>query len=168
MKNEFYIFNLDGCDYYGYTTTGKFIFKDKDNILKNHKYLPFYVLYYVTNYDFDDLEFFFRLMGFSAFKLDELPDFIVNPTIINLPTPQDIDNYTNGMYLDANQAIEYIEKIFGEGAVNKYFEIRKAQLMCKKNQLLQQLSHFEVEEKKREDIKNDLLKIMLKKDRSYE
>lgn len=159
MENDFFKFNLDGTDYNGYTTTGKFIFKDRDNILKKHKYLPFFILYYIVQYNIDDLEFFFRLMGFSAFKLDELPDFIINPTIINLPVPQNVNEYTNGMNLDEAKVFKYIEDVLGIGIIEKYFEIKKAQLKCKKNILLQQISHLKNEDENIIYIERDILKI---------
>ena len=159
MENDFFKFNLDGNDYNGYTTVGKYILKDKDSILKKHKYLPFLILYFITDYNLNDLEFFFRFSGFSAFSLDELPDFIVNPTIIKLPVPQNINKYTNGMNLDEVKAFEYIEYVLGKGIIEKFFEIKKAQLVCKKNILLQQVSQLRKKEEDIEGMNKEFLKM---------
>lgn len=160
MRNDFFKFNLDGADYSGYTTTGKYILKDKNDILKNYECLPFFVLYYITQYNFDDLEFFFRLAGFSAFELDELPDFVVNPIIINLPVPQNINEYTNGMNLDEKKVLGYIEDVLGEGIIKKYFEIKKAQLFCKRNKFLQEINQLKREEEDIDCTKSDVFKFI--------
>lgn len=93
MGEGYFTFKLYG-DNRGYISqVGKFVFQNRNNIIRPNNVLPCLVFHYITNYNLDDLELFFRLVGFSTFTKEELPSSIIEPIDINLPNKNYI--YTN-------------------------------------------------------------------------
>lgn len=143
MQEEYFTLNLYGDNWGDFAQKGKYIFQNKDNIIQPHNSLPFLVFHFVTNYNLDDLELFFRLAGFSAFTEEELPRSIVNPISINLSNQKNVHSGMFGGITSEEEGIKHIESTFGEGIIARFRDIKTKQLFHKKVQLLEQIKLIE-------------------------
>lgn len=90
MKENYFSF----CLYDGMTSEpikkGNYIFLNFNNeIAKFENFtkfddLPILVFHYIVDYNVEDLELFFRLAGFSAFVIDEIPGSIIKHEVVPL------------------------------------------------------------------------------------
>ncbi len=133
MENQYFKF-------YDFEKYGKYIFQDKNNRIKNNDILPLLVFHYIVNYNLDDLELFFRLAGFNAFRREELPKTLT--TTIDVPNRS--HTYFNGLKGEEKDKT-YIEAELGEGIIARYIKIKKNQLLYKKAQLEKQIANIEEE-----------------------
>ncbi len=125
--------------------SGKYIFQNRNNTIRLNDVLPFLVFHYITNYNLDDLELFFKLAGFSAFREEELPSSIIEPINIDLPNKNYVYTSYFGGFTDEEEAKVYIETELGEGIISKYRTVKKNQLLQKKVQLEEQIANIEEE-----------------------
>ncbi len=102
-------------------------------------------MHYVTNYNLEDLELFFRLAGFSAFTEEELPNSIVMPMSINLTNKNNVHSGCFGGLTNEEDATKFIEDILGKNVISKYKNIKKKQLLHKRNSLLASLQEIDQE-----------------------
>lgn len=146
MQEEYFKFNLYGDKCGDIEQTGKYVFQNIDGVVSVNSALPFLVLHYVTNYNLADLEFFFRLAGFSAFTEEELPNSIVTPVAINLTNRNNVTSGWYGGFNKEEEAKKFIESRLGEGIISRFQDIKRKKLLHERDSLLEKLANIDSNE----------------------
>ena len=115
--------------------SGGYVFQNNDYKIGVHNSLAQAVFDFVVNHNLHDLELFFRLAGFSAFTLEEMPDSISKAEVLNLSSKQNVPDRLNSY----EEAKAYIESELGEGIISKYESVKKLMLFYRVNVVRNQL-----------------------------
>lgn len=142
MEN-FVSFNLYNNAWRGIEKMGNYIFYDPEETISGA--LPFLVFHFVTNYNLEDLELFFKLAGFTTFKEEEIPHMKSSKKSYNLPNERQYHAGWFGGFTDEESAKKYIESELGEGIIAKFLRLKKELLLQEKDRLLDRLGNIEQE-----------------------
>ncbi|MBE6154783.1 MAG: hypothetical protein E7163_04350 [Firmicutes bacterium] len=148
MQDNYFIFNLYGDNWGDLKEKGKYVFQNIDCKVGVHNVLPFLVFHYVTDYNLEDLELFFRLAGFSAFTREEMPDSVTSPDVINLSNRKNAHAGNFGGFRDEYSALKYIEQELGAGIIRKFLNVKKMLLAHEKLELHIRLKSIDDVERK--------------------
>lgn len=145
MQEEYFKFYLYGETWGSIAQSGNYIFQDKNNKIGINDALPFLVFHYVTNYNLDDLELFFKLAGFVAFTEEEIPSAKKMHKVINIPKRVNAHRGWFGGFDTEEKAKQFIESKLGENLISKFKEIKREQLLYKRASLLASLENIKQE-----------------------
>jgi hypothetical protein len=122
MYDNYFKFNLYNNNLSLVVEQGKYVFQNFNDKISEYEPLPSLVFHFVTNYNLDDLELFFRLAGFNAFPQEKMLD--VNPKIIKLTNDK-------WLFIEEEKAKSYIESELGAGIIEKYQSVKGNQVKRK-------------------------------------
>lgn len=135
-ENYFKIYIYDG-NWDNLVETSTFVFQDK--ISKFNISDIIYILYHlVFNHNLEDIEFFLRLTGYSAFNSDEMPDSIAYPESIILNTQRDIQ-WCWGNIKTREDAITFVEESLGKGIIDYFYKVKENQICHQNVKLYEQI-----------------------------
>ena len=125
QNDNYFRFDMYGDNWSELIALSKYVFQNKDNKVGNFNSLPFLVFHFIVNHNLSDLELFFRLAGFSAFTIEEMPDSITIPDVINLTNRDYVYDEWLGLVYNKEKAKAFIEKELGVGVISKYYDVKK-------------------------------------------
>lgn len=144
---NYFRFRVYGDNWRDLSEESNYVFLDYDN--KFTDTLSNFVWHFIAMYNLSDLELFFRLAGFSAFTLEEMPDYITNPKIINLPggkMPFAICSTEYLQIITGTYAFDFgkiIESELETGIIERYQNVKKSMLANEMIELRSKLKTLE-------------------------
>ena len=144
---NYFRFRVYGDNWHDFSEESNYVFLDYDN--KFTDTLSSFAWHFIAMYNLSDLELFFRLAGFSAFTLEEMPDSITNPKIINLPGGKMPFAMCNTEYLQiitctyTHDFRKIIESELGPGIIERYQNVKISKLTNEMVELRSKLKTLE-------------------------